>query len=159
MEQIIGPTNQASGRTYISFLVVIRLFPILILSPLGGIVADAYDRRISMIMLDAIAAILPLLFIIALNFQSILILYIVLLLQGIVAALYEPCRSAIVPLIVPDSEEQQKANTLTGLAWSSMTAIGSGLGGYIMAIVGVQGCFGKKHSTTSMQINSFLLPS
>lgn len=96
-----------------------------------------------MIILDLMAAILPLLFMCASYFQSIFIIYIVLLLQGIVAALYEPCRSAILPLMVPDQEMQKKATTLTGLAWSSMGALGSGLGGYMVAIVGVQGCFGE----------------
>ena len=144
LEQIIGTTNQDSGRIYVSFLVAFRLLPILVLSPLGGVVADAYDRRTSMIILNLIAAILPLLFITALHFQSVSIIYIVLSLQGIVSAMYEPCQSAILPLMVPDSEEQQKATTLTGLAWSSMGALGSGLGGYVVTLVGVQGCFGEE---------------
>ena len=143
MEQILGQQSKTS-RTFIAFLVVTRLLPILVLSPLGGMVADAYDRKKSMIILDIIAAILPLLFIFASLLKSTSMIYGILLLQGSVQALYEPCRSAILPLMVPDQEMQKKATTLIGLVWSSMGAFASGIGGYMVAVLGTQGCFGEE---------------
>eukprot|EP00553_Chaetoceros_curvisetus_P002222 CAMPEP_0204629754 /NCGR_PEP_ID=MMETSP0717-20131115/18851_1 /ASSEMBLY_ACC=CAM_ASM_000666 /TAXON_ID=230516 /ORGANISM="Chaetoceros curvisetus" /LENGTH=57 /DNA_ID=CAMNT_0051646783 /DNA_START=1 /DNA_END=170 /DNA_ORIENTATION=- len=56
----------------------------------------------------------------------------VTLLQASIAALYEPCRTSIIPLMVTEDEPMKKATTLAGLAWSMMTAIGSGAGGYMV---------------------------
>ncbi len=40
-----------------------------------------------------------------------------------------------------DDEPMKKATTLAGLAWSMMTAIGSGAGGYMVSQIGVNACF------------------
>ncbi len=40
-----------------------------------------------------------------------------------------------------DDEPMKKATTLAGLAWSMMTAIGSGAGGYFVSQIGVNACF------------------
>mmetsp|Transcript_15811 Transcript_15811/g.19277 ORF Transcript_15811/g.19277 Transcript_15811/m.19277 type:complete len:525 (-) Transcript_15811:130-1704(-) len=140
IEQILGEQS-SSSRKYISYLVICRLIPNIILFPLAGILADVRDRRESMICLDCIAALAPLLFLVAFHFMSIPIILLVTLLQASIAAFYEPCRSAILPLLVPQEEEMKKATTLTGLAWSVMAAVGSGLGGIMVSKIGIKACF------------------
>ena len=141
-EEIIS-TSQTSRR-YISYLVIFRLLPFLIISPFGGVLADMRDRRHSMIILDFIASALPLLFLLSVQFNviSIPIIFAITALQSTVAAFYEPCRNAIIPLLVPYDEEMKMATTLSGLAWSVMTAVGSALGGIMVAHVGIETCFG-----------------
>ncbi len=99
MEQILG-VKKARSRRYVSCLVVCRLLPNFVLIPFGGVLADARDRRHSMIMLDAIGAIAPLFYLAASYFRSIELIYMVTLLQASIAALYEPCRTSIIPLMV-----------------------------------------------------------
>lgn len=72
-----------SSRTTISILVVVRLLPNVLLSPFGGILADGRDRRESMIFLDVVGAISPLLFLLAMHFQSIPLIYLVTFLQQV----------------------------------------------------------------------------
>jgi hypothetical protein len=140
VERLLGSESESS-RMYISFLVVCRLIPHFILIPISGTLADARDKRKSMIMLDLVGTIAPLFYLFALYFKSIPIIYIVTLLQATIAAMYEPCRSSILPLMVKDDEDMKKATTLAELTWSAMTAIGSGLGGVLVAHIGIQACF------------------
>ena len=67
--------------------------------------------------------------------------------QATLGALYEPCRSAIVPLLAPGEEEMKVATTIAGLAWSVMAALGSAMGGFMVSIVGVRACFSELFSS------------
>jgi dTMP kinase len=95
-EKILG-SRGASSRTTISILVVVRLVPNVLLSPIGGILADGRDRRHSMIFLDVIGALSPLLFFVAMHYESIGVIYLVTFLQQCISGLYEPCRSGKSP--------------------------------------------------------------
>ncbi len=140
IEHILGASSQSS-RIYISILHVTRVLPHFFLIPISGVLADTWDRRKSMIALDILGALAPLFYALALYFQSIEIVFIVSLVQASIAAMYEPCRSAILPLMVIDDQDMKKATVLTGLVWSAMTAIGSGLGGLLVSLVGMKTCF------------------
>ena len=125
----------------ISLLIILRLLPNVVLGPFGGVLADGRDRKTSMIALDLVAAVVGVLFVAASVWQSIALLYTATLLQQCIAGLYEPCRSAIVPLLVQTPEELKRATTLTGLTWSVVAAIGASLGGLLVAQWGVTACF------------------
>lgn len=62
-------------------------------------------------------------------------------LQMTVAALYEPNRSAIVSQLVVNEEGLKKAITISGLAWSVMTSVGSSVGGFATEYLGIPACF------------------
>jgi len=140
LEQLLGQ-EKSESRRYVSLLVVCRLIPNFILIPFGGILADIRDKRQSMMALDLVGAIVPLLFLAASYFKSIQLIYFVTLAQASIASLYEPCRSSILPLMVKEDENLRLATTLTGMAWSVMASIGSGLGGYFVAEYGMTACF------------------
>jgi len=130
-------------RSYIriTILVILRLIPNLLISAFGGVLADALDRRHSMIFLDMCGTFIALCYLLVLKFESIILLYVLTFTQQSIAALYEPVRNAIVPMLVTDDEFLSKANMLTGLSWSVMAAVGSALGGFATANLGPQGCF------------------
>lgn len=140
IEQLLG-SDRATSRRFISLLIVFRLLPYFVLIPVSGILADSRDRRRSMIMLDLIGSIAPILFLLASYFRSIGMVYAVTLFQASIAAFYEPCRSSILPLMVKDDEHMRMATTLTGMAWSVMTSIGAGIGGVVVAQYGMTSCF------------------
>lgn len=142
MEQILGPERSANSRRYVSYLVLCKLMPFLVISPFGGVLADVRDRRKSMILLDCIGALPTLLFLLAAHFMSIPFIFAVTIIQASIATLYEPCRNAILPLLVPESEAMKKATTLTGLAWSVTAAFGAAMGGIMVSLIGIRACFG-----------------
>lgn len=94
-----------------------------------------------MIILDLIGALIPFIFLVASHYKSIGMIYVVTFIQASIAALYDPCRSSILPLMVTQDEALKLATTLTELAWSGVAAVASGLGGYSISIIGINGCF------------------
>lgn len=134
----ISPQNR---HLLISLLIVVRLLPNVFVAPFGGVLADTRDLRKSMMVLDAMGSVVALLFWVAYLFDSPLLVYAATLIQQILAGLYDPCRNAIVPQLVTDADYLHKATTMSGLAWSSMAAIGSSLGGVITSSLGIPACF------------------
>eukprot|EP00978_Attheya_sp_CCMP212_P036807 scaffold169557_cov58-Attheya_sp.AAC.6 len=59
IENLLGE-DAGSKRSAISVLVVVSLIPYVIWSPIGGCFADSKDRRIVMIGLDCLSALVPL---------------------------------------------------------------------------------------------------
>lgn len=140
IEEFAGATP---SRLYNSYLVILKLLPNVLLSAVGGALAGSRDRRQSMMTLDMVAACIVLLNLIAWYFRSIAAVYLVTVLQESVAALYEPCRSALLPLLVKGNKEDVKnGTTLSVLSYSLMTAIGASLGGVVVAFLGSRVCFG-----------------
>lgn len=127
----------------ISLLIVVRLLPNVLIAPLGGVLADTHDLRVSMFVLDLLGAIVALSFWLAYVLRIPELVYVSTFIQQCLAGLYDPCRTAIVPqLIVKDANYLHKATTLSGVVWSTMAAIGSSLGGLLVASLGVSACFG-----------------
>jgi len=139
-----------SSYLRITILIILHQIPNLFISAFGGILADSRDRRNSMITLDFLGSIVALLYLLVLKLESLPLLYILTFCQESIAALYEPVRTAIVPMIVTDKESLRKANTLTGVSWSLMAAIGAAAGGFVTACLGPRGCYSK-----SLIINCF----
>ena len=144
IQDVVGDTA-SNYNTLISLLMVVKSLPNVIFMPFGGILADKFDRRIVQIWLNIMSASCGILFLYAYYTQSITVLYVSNFLQDSLTGLYTPSENAMVPQLVSDksenSEELKKATTLTGLTWSLMAAIGSMVGGVLVALFGIEGCF------------------
>ncbi|KAL3782140.1 hypothetical protein ACHAWO_007500 [Cyclotella atomus] len=123
--------------TSISVLVALRLVPNALFSNIGGVLADSYDRRNMLLILDILGAFIALFFILAYQFQSIPGLYATTIFQMTIAAMYEPARSALVPMLISSEGYLKKALTLTGLTWSVMACVGASTGGLVTEYFGI----------------------
>lgn len=133
--------SSQESRTAISILVLVRLLPNVIFSPFGGMLADNVDKRRLMVVLDLASALSGLLFLLAYELQSIMLVYLATLIQQILGGLYQPSSASIVPMLVRDDNELKKATTLEGLVWSGMQAFGAAASGFVVDAVGVRTCF------------------
>ena len=140
IEQIHASHNTTS-RTSISILVSLRLLPSTSFTSVGGVLADSYDRRTILWILHLLGSLVALLFLLAYYLKSIAAFYVATALQMTVAAIYKPNRSALVPMLVVDEESLKKAVTISGLAWSVMTAFGSSMRGFAAEYFGISSCF------------------
>ena len=70
-----------------------------VVAPLGGFLADRYDRRHLMIMLDLISGVVVLGYLLALQYKSLHILYTVTVVRSAVGAIYYPITTGIVPCL------------------------------------------------------------
>jgi MFS family permease len=127
--------------TSIGVLVAVRLLTNVLAAPWGGALADAMDRRKAMIVLDLVGAFVALVFLAAVQYQSPFLIYLATFVQEFDSGLYEPSKSAIVPLLCPTDTMLEKATMLTSMAWSIVAAVASAAGGVLVSILGLQGCF------------------
>lgn len=135
---LLEKAQSGNGHGLVTMLVVSRLISDTVFSFVGGVLADYYDRKHMMLILDVIGVFVSLLYL--QSTSSVVILYICAILQAALAGLYEPSRSAILPSLV-GPEYLDKANQMTVILWSVASAAGSTMGGFIVHHYGVNVCF------------------
>ncbi len=119
-----------------------RIFPVIIFSLIGGVVADSYNRRSVMFITQTIAALLALALGLLTQFGhiSIWIIYAITALQAIAIAFDGPARQALIPNLVP-AEDLPNAFSLTSIAFQAGAVIGPALSGLVIALGGQQAVY------------------
>ncbi|MGH3399145.1 MAG: MFS transporter [Streptosporangiaceae bacterium] len=111
-----------------------RVVPMVALGPLGGVVADRYDRRLVMIASDLIRlALMVALALVAATHLPILIAPVIAALATAAGTPYLPCASATTPRLVPDADlpgANAARSAVTGLG----IIVGPALGGVLLLL-------------------------
>jgi MFS family permease len=110
MSLLRGHGGQGSA-TILSILVVVRMLPNTLFGMVGGLLADRYDRRRNMIVLDVLGGIVALAYL--LYSDSIVWILLCTGLQEVLHGLYEPNRSAILPDLLLSSSTTTVTTTTT----------------------------------------------
>ncbi|MFN2273965.1 MAG: MFS transporter [Anaerolineales bacterium] len=111
-------------------LFVVRMLAPFLISPLGGVLADRYNRKVVLILSDLSRALVVLGFLLVRSAGDVWMLYLLTAVQLAITGVFFPTRNAILPDIVSRSE-LGTANTLTSVTWSIMLAVGAALGGLV----------------------------
>lgn len=123
------------SATWVSVAALLAYLPTIILSPVGGVLADRYDRRLMMILGDSLSA-LGLIFILV-SVQTgngdVLPLLIGVSISSIFISLLEPAYKATVTDLLTD-DEYGRASGLVQLAGASRYLISPFLAGIILAV-------------------------
>jgi MFS family permease len=109
-----------------------ELGPGIVLAPLAGRLADALDRRSLMIGLSALQAVALLPLLLVHDGRGLPIVYAVIVVQASLAALFDPAKNALVPVLV-DPRQLVSANSLMGLGAAAGRLVGGPLGGLLLA--------------------------
>ena len=117
-----------------------KLLPIVLISPIAGIVVDRIDRKIVMIASDLLRFVGVLGFLFVEDQSTLWFIYALVILEISLSGFFEPARSAIIPSLVP-KEHLVTANALSGSTWSVMLAFGAALGGVIVSLFGIRVAF------------------
>jgi MFS family permease len=123
-------------------VVAVQTLPMLLLGPYGGVVADRFDKRRLMIVLQAMMGVLALVLgVLALTHRVTLWqVYVIALLLGLNNCFENPARQAFVlEMVAPD--EVRNAVSLNSVLINAARAIGPGIAGLIIAVSGVGVCF------------------
>ncbi|MDV5067525.1 MFS transporter [Bacillus sp. W1] len=110
-----------------------------LLAPLGGAIADRFNRRNVMVIFDFINAAIVLSFIVLLFTGSVSILSIgtIMFLLAIISAMYAPLVMASIPQLVPEKKLEQANGIVNGVqALSNIVA--PVLGGILYGIIGLK---------------------
>lgn len=119
-------------------LFAISSIPIL-LSPLGGAIADRFNRRNLMVIFDCISSIIVFIFfaMLAIGNGSILLIGAVMLLLSLVSAMYAPTVMASIPVLVEEEKLEQANGIVNGIQALSNVAAPV-LGGILYGIIGLK---------------------
>lgn len=112
--------------------------PAILLSPIGGIVADRVNKRNVMVILDFFTAAIILAFSLLMNGVNLILLLTVtlMLLYGIAGA-YQPAVQASIPALV-DQDNFMAANSIINIISSFAALIGPVLGGVLYSAYGLE---------------------
>lgn len=126
-----------TGSTLASALTMLSAgVPQVLLAPVAGVLADRWDRKLTMVYADLLLAggLLPLLAV--RGSADIWIVFPVLFWESAVQQFFSPAQQAMVPRLVPDGQ-LFVANALNGQIGDVSRLVGSALGGVIAAVGGI----------------------
>jgi len=124
----------------VGLAVVLQILPQFFAAPTAGVVNDRMSRKRVMILADLARAAIVLGMLAVSRAEMVWLVYLLLLLETVMWAFFEPGRSAIVPNIT-EGEDLVVANALSSMTWSLILAIGSALGGAVAAFFGREAVF------------------
>ena len=140
--------NQTGSSVLFGTILASSFIPMLILFPIGGIIADRVNKRNIMVILDFSTALLITLFCLMVGKIDVVPLMTItmIILYGIQGA-YQPAVKASVPVLV-DTENIMQANSIVDLISSLAGMVGPVIGGILFSLVGLApilyvsiGCF------------------
>lgn len=129
--------NQTGSSALYGTVMACAFIPAILLSPVGGLIADRVNKRNIMVILDFSTAGLILLFILLMDRVSlVLLLTIVLMLLYGIAGAYQPAVQASIPALVPQ-DGVMRANAVINVISSFASLLGPVLGGILYSAYGL----------------------
>ncbi|MEP7287636.1 MAG: MFS transporter [Chloroflexota bacterium] len=119
----------------VSGLLLARFVPPFLVGPFAGVLVDRLNRKHLLIFSDVVRTFVALTFLLAKGPGQLWLIYALTIIQFSLSALFEPCRSALIPSLV-GQEDLVPANTLGSVTWSVMLAAGAAIGGIVTAVLG-----------------------
>ena len=121
-------------------VLVTKMLPFALASPIAGLLTDRYNRRRLMIGADLLRAGVVALFLLVDTPSELPFLYALVAAQMVIGAVFVPARSASIPNITSGAE-LLTANALSSATWSTLLALGAALGGVATEVFGVRTVF------------------
>ncbi|MCY9547894.1 MFS transporter [Lysinibacillus xylanilyticus] len=111
----------------------------MLLAPLGGAIADRFNRRNLMVIFDFMSSIIVFIFfaMLAIGNSSVLLIGVVMVLLSFVSAMYAPTVMASIPVLVEEEKLEQANGIVNGIqALSNIAA--PVLGGILYGLIGIK---------------------
>jgi hypothetical protein len=138
---LLGLVSDLTGSpVLVSLVLVAHTIPFAILAPLGGYLADRFDRKKLMIVSDLARAALAPGYLLVDSSGQVWLAFAIMASVGGLGALFAPAAQAAVPNLV-EPEDLPAANVLVGSAWGAMLAVGAALGGIVATTLGRDAAF------------------
>jgi len=125
---------------FVGAVVVLMILPEFFLGPTAGAVNDRVSRKAVMIAADVARALIVLGMLLIETKDELWLLYLLLVGEVVSASFFEPARTAVIPNIV-GGQEALTANALSAATWSFNLAVGAGLGGLVVHLLGRHSAF------------------
>ncbi len=130
-------TGHASS---VALALVLQVLPQTLIGPTAGVLNDRLRRKHVMIAADLVRFVIVLAMLLVRSRSMVWLVYPLLVAETIMAAFFEPARSAVIPNIAARGEVLI-ANTLSSATWSVNLLIGASVGGVVAAFFGRDAVF------------------
>lgn len=138
---LLGLIHDFTGSSALTVgVIVAQLMTFAVLSPIGGYLADRFDRQKLMVSVDLVRTVLALGLLLVRGPELVWLAFVLAAGTSGLGAFFEPASTAAVPNLV-DEEDLPVANVLVGAAWGTMLAVGGALGGLVAATLGRDAAF------------------
>lgn len=107
-----------------------------VISPIAGVIADRYDRRKVMLFADLCRCLGALNYLWIRWEWAVYLIFPIEIFQSVMTGIFDPSRSALLPNLIDNPDQLIVANSLDGSTWSIAAAIGSSIGGIVVAFLG-----------------------
>jgi MFS family permease len=124
----------------VAFAFLMQVLPQVFMSPAAGVINDRLSRKKVMIFADVLRVGIVLAMLLVRSAGMLWLLYVLLALETMCYALFEPGRSATIPNIARP-EQIPVANALSAATWSVIFGLGSALGGVVDVVFGRETVF------------------
>ncbi len=131
---------QTTGSaTYVSLVTLLAYLPTILLSPLGGVLADRYDRRLLMIVGDLFSGLglLYVLWNIQTGSDSMIPIFLGVTFNAVFVALLDPSFKATITELLTE-EEYAKASGMVQIAGNAKYLISPALAGILLAVADIR---------------------
>jgi len=130
------------STTWLGIIAMTEFFPIVFMGPIGGVLADRFDRAINIIVFQSIAMITSgIMFVLLLfSLMNIWLLALLTLFVGITSGLNSASRLALAPSLVP-KEHLTTAIAMNSMVFNSARFIGPAIAGVVIKFWGVEFVF------------------
>jgi MFS family permease len=134
LARIAEGMSQSEAAFLLGLLGLAQFVPFMLLTPVAGLIADRFDRRIIAALASAIdlGICVTLALANAAGWLSLPLLFALAALHGVARVFIGPAVSSLVPNVVP-AALLPKAIALSSLAWQSAAVIGPAMGGFLLA--------------------------
>jgi len=134
--------KRAPGSTFeLAKLMSITIIPVFLIGPIAGVYVDRWDRRKTMYISDLVRALLVFTIpFFLMDTKSLIPLYIVVFLIFCLSRFFVPAKMSIIPDLV-HKDDLLMANSLVNTTGMIAAALGFGVGGVIVEILGAKGGF------------------
>lgn len=151
-------TLSTGSGSMMTLAILFGILPTFFASPLGGVLADRYDRRRLMAVADSAIALTTLAAALAflLGHRELWILYAALAVRAVGAGFQTPAVSAFLPEIVP-REELTRVNAAFGSVQSIMLLVSPMAAGALMSLAPIEALFFIDVATAAIGVGLLLL--
>lgn len=130
----------SDSELLLGLVIVIKFLSFAFASPLGGYIADRFDRRTLLILCDFGRGFIVLGFLLVNSADFLWLVYVLTALQMTLSAVFEPAKQSSIPNIAR-GEELMLANVISTMSWSVIFTTGMGIGGLATAYLGTDAVF------------------
>lgn len=129
--------DETGSSVIFGAVMAFSFIPMVILSPIGGMLADRLNKRNIMVVLDFGTALLTVIFLISIrSFSPVVVAAIVMMILYGIQAIYQPSVQASMPFL-QEPENLMQANAIVNQISSLASLLGPVIGGVVYGIYGV----------------------